>query len=109
MQVRNQLNPHFKSYFCTGRDFSRFDLKDSLQAWTVTCREIIDFVHALPEEKWALTGTHAAFGTLTVQDALKPMLDHVQEHFRDLEKMILKQHRKNPAGGRVLSYQHAPS
>lgn len=90
-------NPHFESYFNTDRDFSQFDLKDSLHAWTVTRQEIIDLVHSLPEEKWSLTGTHAAFGTLTVPGVLKLMLDHDQEHIQDLEKMMDKYGSKNSA------------
>ncbi|MGD0612827.1 MAG: DinB family protein [Anaerolineales bacterium] len=82
--------PHFESYFNTGRDFSQNDLKDSLHAWTATRQEIIDFVRSLPEEKRSFTGTHAAFGTLTVQGVLRLMLDHDQEHIQDLEKMMGK-------------------
>lgn len=90
-------NPRFESYFNTDRDFSQFDLKDSLQAWTVTRQEIIDLVHSLPEEKRSLTGTHAAFGTLNVQGVVKLMLDHDQEHIQDLEKMMGRYGSKVPA------------
>jgi len=81
-------NPHFESYFNTGRDFGMFDLLDSLHAWEVTRREIIRFVSNLTEEQFSLVGTHTAFGMLTVQSVLKLMLDHDQEHIRDLEKAI---------------------
>lgn len=81
-------NPHFESYFNTGWDFSRFDLRDSLHEWAVTRREIIDFVRALPEERWSLTGTHATFGTITLLDVLQMMLDHDQEHLQHLEQVI---------------------
>jgi hypothetical protein len=81
-------NPHFESYFNTGRDFGRMDALDFLHEWAVTRREIIDFVSTLSEEQFSLTGSHTAFGTLTVQSVLKLMLDHDQEHIRDLEKAI---------------------
>jgi hypothetical protein len=90
-------NPCFESYFNTGRDFSKLELLDSLSEWTSTRREIIEFVSALPEEKLALTGTHAAFGVLTIQGVLKLMLDHDQEHIENLEKAISK-HRLLPNG-----------
>jgi hypothetical protein len=81
-------NPYFEGYFNTGRDFGMFDLLDSLHAWAVTRQEIIGFVSNLSEQQFSLTGTHAAFGSLTVQRVLELMLDHDQEHLRDLEKMI---------------------
>jgi hypothetical protein len=70
---------------------------DSLSEWASTRREIIEFVSDLPEEKFALTGTHAAFGVLTIQEVLKLMLDHDQEHIENLEKAISK-HRLLPNG-----------
>jgi len=80
--------PYFESYFNTGRDFGMVDLLDSLHAWAIPRVEIIDFVANLSEEQFSLVGTHAAFGTLTVQGVLELMLDHDQEHIRDLEKAI---------------------
>ena len=81
-------SPHFAAYFNTGWDFSRFDLKDSLQNWAVTRQEVFDFVRALPEEKWSLTGTHATFGTITVLSVLQVMLNHDREHFQHLEELV---------------------
>jgi len=88
MRIAAGENPRFESYFNTGRDFSRLDLLDSLRSWQGTRGEIIGFVSALPGEKLALTGTHAAFGTLTVRGVLKLMLEHDLEHIRDLKKII---------------------
>ncbi len=81
-------NPHFESYFNTSWDFSRFDLRDSLREWTLTRQEIFDFVQALPDGAWSLTGTHATFGTLTVLGVLKIMLKHDREHLEHLEQVI---------------------
>ena len=81
-------SPRFESYFNTDRDFSKSDLPDSLHAWAVTRAEIITYVCAMSAEQFSLTGTHAAFGTLTVQRVLELMLEHDQEHIRDLEKSI---------------------
>jgi hypothetical protein len=81
-------NPHFKSYFNTGWDFSQFDLRDSIRKWAATRQEIIDFVRALPEEKWSLAGTHAAFGRITLLDVLQMMLDHDREHLQHLQQMV---------------------
>lgn len=90
-------NPLFESYFNTGRDFGRIELLDALQSWAATRREIIDFVSTMTEEQFSLVGTHAAFGTLTVQSVLNLMLDHDREHLRDVEQLIasykLKVHR----------------
>jgi hypothetical protein len=81
-------NPHFESYFNTGWDFSRFDLKNSLREWAVTRQEIFDFVRALPEEGWLLTGTHPRFGTITVLSVLQVMLGHDREHLEHLEQVL---------------------
>ena len=81
-------NPYFEGYSNTGRDFSIVDLLDSLHMWAVTRQEIIDFVSNLSEKQFSLTGIHETFGTLTVQRVLELMLDHDQEHIRDLEKVI---------------------
>ena len=61
-----------------------------LREWASTRQEIIEFVSQLPDEKFALTGIHAAFGSLTVQGVLKLMLDHDQEHIDDLKKVVNK-------------------
>jgi hypothetical protein len=87
-------NPHFESYFNTGWDFSQFDLRDSLHEWAVTRQEIIDFVRPLPEERWSLVGTHAAFGTITLLDVLQMMLEHDQEHLQHLEQVMTKYRAK---------------
>jgi hypothetical protein len=80
--------PHFESYFNSGWDFSQCELRDSLHAWAVTRQEIIDYVRALPENTWSLTGTHAAFGKITVRDVLRMILDHDREHLQHLEQAI---------------------
>ena len=80
--------PHFESYFNTGRDFGSFDLRASLHAWAATRQEILKQVSVLSNEQLALTGSHAAFGTLTVPSVLQLMLDHDREHIRDLEKIL---------------------
>jgi hypothetical protein len=97
VQIAAGKNPRFESYFNTGRDFSKSDLSDSLREWASTRQEIIEFVSHLPEEKFALTGTHAAFGILTIQGVLMLMLDHDQEHIENLEKAISK-HRLSSNG-----------
>jgi hypothetical protein len=81
-------NPHFASYFNTGRDFSRIDLEEALREWSVTRQEIVDFVRDLPEEKLRLTGSHTFFGTINVLDVLKSMDEHDSEHLRDLERVL---------------------
>jgi hypothetical protein len=81
-------NPHFASYFNTGWDFSQLDLRDSLHKWTVVRQQLFDLVQGLSEEALALTGTHAAFGTITVQSVLQTMLRHDQEHLQHLAQLI---------------------
>ena len=88
MRIAVGESPHFESYFNTGRDFGTLDLLDSLRAWAATRQEIVDCASDLSEAQLALTGTHAAFGTLTVQGVLQLMLDHDREHIRDLEKAL---------------------
>ena len=80
--------PHFESYFNTGRDFSRIDLRVSLGEWAITRQEIFDFVQTLPEEACLLMGTHASFGTITVLSVLGTMLNHDREHLQHLEQLI---------------------
>jgi hypothetical protein len=77
--------PYFDHYLNTDRDFSGDDLLDSLQAWAITRRQIIEFVRSLPEDKLTLTGTHQTFGPITVLDVLQSMLDHDQEHLAELK------------------------
>lgn len=81
-------NPHYAPYFNTGWDFSRFDLKDSLQHWSAARGEIFDLVRALSEEEWLLTGTHDSFGTITVGSVLQVMLNHDREHLEHLKQLI---------------------
>lgn len=79
--------PFFDYYRNTGRDFSQLDLRDSLQQWTITRQQILDFVRAQPEAKLAFSGTHATFGIITVPDVLQIMLDHDREHLAELRQM----------------------
>lgn len=88
VQIAAGKNPDFESYFNTGRDFGQLDLRASLYEWAITRQEIFDFVCALPDEGWSLTGTHAAFGTITLRDVLQVMLDHDREHLQHLEQVI---------------------
>jgi hypothetical protein len=88
VRIAADENPHFESYFNSGWDFSQYDLRVSLSEWMATRQEIIDFVSGIPEEKWLLTGTHTAFGTITVLDVLRMILDHDQEHLQHLEQEI---------------------
>ena len=86
--------PYFDYYLNTDRDFSGDDLADSLRAWAMIRRQIIEFVRSLPEDKLILTGTHQTFGTITVLDVLQSMLDHDQEHLAELKdyaQTVLKQ------------------
>lgn len=87
VRIASGENPHFESYFNTGRDFSQYDIKDSIDKWLDTRTEIIEYVEALPKGKLSYTGTHEAFGTLTVPDVLELMREHDQEHIEELEKM----------------------
>ena len=80
--------PQFESYFNTGWDFSQFDLMASLNEWAVTRQEILDNVKVLSEQELSFTGTHDAFGTITILDVLKVMLDHDREHLQELHKLI---------------------
>jgi hypothetical protein len=79
--------PYFEYYLNSDRDFSRYELIDSLQAWTMIRRQIIEFVRSLPEDKLTLTGTHQTFGTITVLDVLQSMLEHDREHLAELKHM----------------------
>lgn len=81
-------NPHFESYFNTGRDFSQHELHNSLSEWAVTRRKIVQFVRSLPEGRTRLTGTHDTFGTITVLDVLQQMLDHDKHHWGDLTELV---------------------
>jgi hypothetical protein len=93
-------NPNFLSYFNSGWDFSHCELVDSLHEWAITRQEMIDFVSALPEDTWQLTGNHSAFGTITVLDVFKMMHNHDNEHIDELRQMIsrckLQEHNSQP-------------
>jgi hypothetical protein len=94
MRIAAGDKPHYESYFNTGWDFGQRDLRDSLHEWVVTRQEIIDYVSALPEKKLVRTGTHDAFGTITILDVLRTMTEHDQEHLQDLQKIITVYRKK---------------
>jgi hypothetical protein len=49
--------PHFESYFNTGRDFSRFELKDSLNAWIKVARRFL-ILSGICRRKPSLSAVH---------------------------------------------------
>jgi len=81
-------NPQFSYYLNTGRDFSQFDLRQSLQDWGRTRQGLIGDVQALSEDKLVLTGTHVKFGIMTILDVLQLLLDHDLEHLQELEAIL---------------------
>jgi hypothetical protein len=87
-RIATGTQPHFEYYLNTDRDFSQLDLRVALLNWVTIRQELINFVRALPEERFLLTGTHVTFGTITVVDVLREMHNHDQEHLRDLEQMM---------------------
>jgi len=89
-QIASGGNPHFERYLNTGRDFSPLDLRNSLHDWAETRHKIIDFLRALPEEKWSLSATHDIRGTVTILDHLRIWVDHDKEHLEDLEQMLVE-------------------
>jgi hypothetical protein len=46
LQIAAGENPQFEFYHNTGRDFSPFDLRDSVDQWAATRGEIIEFFRA---------------------------------------------------------------
>lgn len=60
----------------------------SLNDWTVTRQEIIDFVNVLSEKELSFSGTHSEVGKITVLDVLQMMLDHDKEHLQALHHLI---------------------
>jgi hypothetical protein len=90
VRISSGENPYFESYFNTGWDFGQFDLSDSLHDWKGTRQKIVDLVNNIPEHARSLTGTHAAFGTITVLDVLRMMLDHDQEHLQHLQQILTR-------------------
>jgi hypothetical protein len=96
-----QENPFFESYFNTGWDFSQPDLGGSLAEWRDARQELIEFVRALPEDKWSYSGTHERFGTITLVDVLQGMLDHDQEHLEHLEQLVAELGMQLLASSRV--------
>ncbi len=51
---------------------------------------MIDFVRALPEEAFLLTGTHQKFGPMTVLDILQLMFDHDREHIEHMQTLLIQ-------------------
>ena len=88
VRIAEGEEPHFEAYFNTGWDFSDFDLMKSLNDWTVTRQEIIDFVNVLSEKELSFSGTHSEVGKITVLDVLQMMLDHDKEHLQALHHLI---------------------
>jgi hypothetical protein len=88
VRIATGEKPHFEAYFNTGWDFSHFDLMISLDNWTVTRQEIIDYVNGLSEKELSFSGTHSEYGKVTVLDVFQMMLDHDQEHLQILHQLI---------------------
>jgi hypothetical protein len=97
-QIASGVNPQFELYLNTGRDFSPFNLRDSVDQWAATRGEIIEFFRALPDEQLLLTGKHLEYGAITIPDYLRIGLDHDLEHIRDFEQMLAayRQQRQTP-------------
>ena len=88
VQITAGEKSYFESYFNTGWDFSQFELMKSLNDWVDIRHAIINQVSVMSEKDLAFSGTHAAFGTITVLDVLQVMLEHDQEHLQALQQMI---------------------
>lgn len=83
-------NLHFDHYENTGRDFSRFELRNSLREWADLRRELLDMACSMPENRWLCSATHSTRGSQTLLELLHIVLEHDQEHLREVEQMINK-------------------
>jgi hypothetical protein len=84
--------PFLAYYDNADSDFSQHDLLESLKAWSETRQAIIEAVRGLSDDQLILTGKHETMGDMSVQQLLQLMVDHDQEHIRNLRKLI-KQHK----------------
>ncbi|HSM58820.1 MAG TPA: DinB family protein [Candidatus Sulfomarinibacteraceae bacterium] len=87
-RIASGSEPHFEYYENTGWDFSQQELTASLETWRRRREESLAFVRALLPEALSLEGTHAAFGTITVQDVMRIILEHDQEHLAELDEAL---------------------
>ena len=84
------LEPTFEHYLNDEWNFGHLDLTYYLKEWAATRQTLIEFVRALPEEAFLLTGTHNTFGTITVLDILQIMFDHDREHIEHLQPLLIQ-------------------
>ncbi|MFW6182979.1 MAG: DinB family protein [Chloroflexota bacterium] len=87
-RIASGSEPHFEYYENTGWDFSRQELTASLETWRRRREESIAFVRSLPSDALSLQGTHVSFGTITVQDVMRIILEHDQEHPVELDEVL---------------------
>ena len=87
-QIAAGASPKFEFYDNDGWDFSDRDLRRSVREWRGSRDRVFEFVRLLSSERLSLTGSHRAFGQITVLDYLKVDLDHDREHLADLNQML---------------------
>jgi hypothetical protein len=83
-------NPGFAYYDNAGRDFSQLDLREWLEDWAATRREIMDTIQGLPEEAWLRRATHETRGEMKLRDILESMVEHDREHIQEVETNLRK-------------------
>jgi hypothetical protein len=81
-------NPHFDFYDNSQRDFSGIDLREALQDWEQTRKEIHTYLESLPEEAMMYAADHVTYGKITLMGYLKVWLEHDQEHLEDLQRSL---------------------
>ena len=84
-------SPHFEHYDNAGRDFSQFELINSLREWAALRRELLDLVCSMPENTWHRVAAHSTRGTQTLLELLHIMLEHDQEHLQEVQQMNITQ------------------
>ena len=84
-RILGEENPGFAYYDNTGWDFSQRDLREWLEEWTVTRREIVDTIQEAPEEAWMRRATHETRGEMKLEDILESMAEHDEEHIQEVE------------------------
>lgn len=90
MLVRD--NPTLFAYeervWATVLRYAEADFNASLQTYTLLRAELVNALHHLEPEQWERTGVHEHNGSLTIAQLVSNMVNHEEEHCRQIEALL---------------------
>ena len=87
--IATGTSPHLRLYANTTPDVQHRELRDSLQQWIATRRQLLDFVGGLRDHELHYVGIHARVGPMTVLDILEEILEQDKGNLRHVRQLIV--------------------